>query len=235
MRQGPILAKLPLVKISVILACGALLLTAATPASGQLLAQDDPGLFSVPDEPALIINDQPSAPTGLSHPRIRLDLGFGYSSLLEDPDVSEGYGGGIYLGLELYRRLGAELSLFAARNNYTEELGEIGRFFLAGNITLGPTVRLTPPRSRLGVTLDFALGTYLIVPVLQGMIWTLGISGGATLSLRVTSWFGISIKPRYHLFNLANFSGPDLRDIKAFMKVGVIDRLEIPVCLSFFY
>jgi hypothetical protein len=199
-------------------------------AHAETSALDEPGAQAVPDEPGvswMVVESVGKAP------RFRIEVGAGYASLLEDPDVAEGYGGGLYLSFEFVRRVGAELSVFFSRNPYDDELGEFGTSFLAGNITLGPTVRLTRPGSRVLVTLDAAVGTYVIVPVLQDNIWTLGISGGMTVALKITSWLGLSLKPRYHLFNLAKISGPEFRDLKALMEVGVIDRFEIPLCLSF--
>ena len=209
--------------------CALVLLTAA-PAWA-----DEPGVgLEGVDEPHTITGDVTPAPVPRT-PRARLELGFGYASLLEDPDVAEGHGGGLFFSYEMWGRLGAELTVFLSRNLYEDQLGTIGTSFLAGNITLGPTIRLTPAGRRVLVTADLALGTYLIVPIVQENIWTLGISGGLTLAYRFASWFGVSIKLRYHLFNLANFAGPELRDLKALMKVGVIDRMEIPLCMTFFF
>jgi hypothetical protein len=209
-----------------------LVLLAAAGAQAQGAPADEPGTQTIPDEPG--VSWMVSESVG-REPRFRIELGAGYASLLEDPDVAEGYGGGLYLSFEFVRRVGAELTAFFSRNPYEDRLGEFGTSFLAGNITLGPTVRLTPDGARVLVTLDAALGSYLIVPVLQDNIWTLGISGGVTVALRITSWLGLSLKARYHLFNLANISGPEFRDLKALMEVGVVDRFEIPVCVSFFF
>jgi len=204
---------------------------------GATALADEPGLEQHgADEPAESITTKIKMTSpGRSSPRARLELGFGYASLLEDPDVGDGYGGGIFFSYELAGRIGAELSVFVSNNPFEAELGSIGASFLAGNITLGPTVRLTPKGGRFIVTADLALGTYLIVPLVQDKIWTLGLSGGMTLAYRFVSWFGLSLKVRYHLFNLANISGPELRDLKALTKVGVIDRMEFPVCLTFFF
>lgn len=199
-------------------------------------AADEPGVGGPgPDEPGLSGSVTLAAPASTSPREVRVALGFGYSTLLVDPDVGEGYGGGIYLAYDFWSRLGVELSVFAARNPYVGQLGAIGTDFIGGNITLGPSLRLTRPGSRLFVHVDLAIGTYLIVPGLQENIWTLGLAGGLTVGLRLTSWLGLSLKPRYHLFNLATIAGPELRDLKALMEVGVIDRMEIPLCLSFFF
>lgn len=192
------------------------------------MIQDEPGLADLVDL------ELAKAGTGQGS-QVRLELGFGYSSLLEDPDIAEGMGGGIYLSYEFVNRLGAELSLFLSHNPYEDSLGELGTSFLAGNVTLGPVVRLTPMSSRVGLWLDTAMGAYLIVPFFQDNIWTLGVSGGLTFSLKITRWLGLSLKWRYHLFNLKRISGPEMRDLKALMEVGVIDRMEIPLCLSFFF
>jgi hypothetical protein len=195
---------------------------------------DEPGVDGAgPDEPGL--SGSVTLPPPASAREVRIALGFGYSTLLVDPDVGEGYGGGVYLAYDFWKRLGVELSVFAAHNPYVGQLGAIGTAFVGGNITLGPSLRLTRPGSRFLVHADLAIGSYLIVPGLQENIWTLGLAGGLTVGLRLTSWLGLSLKPRYHLFNLANIAGPELRDLKALMKVGVIDRMEIPLCLSFFF
>jgi hypothetical protein len=66
--------------------------------------------------------------------------------------------------------------------------------------------------------------------------WTLGIHGALSLSVPITSWFGVSIKLRYHLFNLATLSGPPMRDVvKSITELGMVDRFEIPVCLAFYF
>ena len=218
----PRLAALPLLL--------SLLSTAPVAAEGRL---DEPGLPAGPDEPGLAERFVP-APSFASR-GFRVELGFGWASLLEDPEVGEGYGGGLYLSYEFYRRLGAEFSLFFSKNAYEDSLGEIGTNFIAGNLTLGPTVRLTSPSSRWLVTADAAIGAYLIVPVMQDNVWTLGLSTGMTVGLKLARWFGVAVKLRYHLFNLATLSGPDLKDLKALLDVGVIDRLELPVCMSFYF
>jgi len=197
-------------------------------------AQDEPGVHHKADEPALVLVEAPAPGRSRFHEHVRLELGFGYSSLLEDPEVGEGYGGGLYLTWEFYRRLGVEVSAFVANNPYVGDLGDIGATFLAGNITLGPTLRLTPAGSRLSVNADLGVGTYVIVQMLQDKSWSLGLSGGLSVALRLASWFGVTLKLRYHLFNLTTIAGPELRDLKALQKMGVVDRFEIPLCLSFF-
>ncbi len=197
-------------------------------------ANDEPYEPPSPDEPGIAkhfdagSDDFPSM-------RRRFELGFGYSSLLVDPDVAEGIGGGLFFSWEFYRRIGAELTVFVSKNPYEGTLGDIGANFILGNITLGPSLRLSPPNDFFAAYLDLGLGTYVIVPYLLETTWTLGMSGGVSLLLKVTRWFGISIKLRYHLFNLATIAGPDLRDLKALMKVGVADRFEIPLCLAFMF
>jgi hypothetical protein len=166
-----------------------------------------------------------------------VDLAFGLSSLLDDPDLGTGYGGGFSVVYGMRHRLGAELSVYAANNPYKGDLAALGGFtsFLAGNVVLGPNVQLTRPGSRLSVTLEALLGVYVVVPPVpvQDPAATLGFAGGATLFYRVTGWFGIGLKLRYHLFNVANIAGPQLVDRKAFEKIGVIDRLEVPAYVAF--
>lgn len=200
---------------------------AAAPARAEGGA-DEPGASLGPDEPGIVVVRGDGG--GTERP-FQLELGFGWASLLEDPDVGEGFGAGINFSYEIGRRIGAELSFFFSKNPYDDTLGDIGTNFLAGSITLGPTVRLTPDNSRIKVTADLGLGPYVIIPYLVDNTWTLGISGGLTMTLRIASWFGVAVKMRYHLFNLATLGGPELRDLKAFMKVGVIDRFELPICL----
>lgn len=161
-------------------------------------------------------------------------LAFGYASLLSDPDVGEGYGGGVYLTLGLHRRLGLELSVYFANNPYDDELGAIGSSFLSGNITVGPVFCLLRPENRLQLNLDLGIGGYLVVnaPGLRDPDWTLGISGGASISYRVLSWLGVGLKVRYHLFNLA---GGELKDIRAFRDVGVLDRLDLPIYIDLYF
>lgn len=169
-------------------------------------------------------------------PAFRLELAAGWSSLLIDPDVGEGYGGGFFAAWGIHRRLGVELSVFFSSNPFEGALGKVGYRFLAGNVTMGPIIQLTRPGSRFMVTVDLALGAYLIVPVLQDSRWTLGFSGGLTIGYRIARWFGLGLKWRYHLFNVARLAGPeDYYDVKSLQKVGVIDRMELPGYLAFYF
>jgi hypothetical protein len=210
--------------------------------ASELFSADEPNPYMSPEEPGLTDPRAPvasiSASPQKSRPdnRFRLEAGFGWSSLVVDPDVGEGFGVGLYMSWEFFWRLGVEASVYFAKNPYDEDaLGNIGRDFLSGNISLGPSMRLTPANSRYILTADLLLGTYIIVPVLQENIWTMGLSGGFSFSVRLFSWFGISVKFRYHLFNLATLSGPELLDLKSLNDVGAIDRFEIPVCLAFYF
>jgi hypothetical protein len=212
------------------------LLSALLPALSWAESQgDEPGVTTDGEQPFPKVKQSLSAPSPEDLPAFRLELGFGYASLLVDPDVQEGLGGGMYLAYGLHKRFGVELTAFFSKNAFEDLLGSIGTSFLAGNITLGPIFQVTPPGSRVSVTLDLGMGTYLVVPIFQESVWTLGFSGGATFALHVTDWFGVGLKCRYHLFNLATISGPELFDLKAFMKIGVIDRLEIPGYLAFYF
>jgi len=221
---------------------GLLLLAAWCPA---LAAGDEPGSVSLePEEPGLRLELGPEGVVARSAAvapaanlsRFRIELGFGLSSLLVDPDVSEGMGGGLTLSYGLHRRLGVELSVFFGSNGYEGKLGSFDVAFLAGNISLGPTFQLTRPGSRWLATLDLALGSYLVIgrPI-QEDSWSFGVGFGMTLGLKLTRWFGIGIKPRYHLFNLAHLGGGELKDLKALTKVGVIDRFELPGYLAFYF
>ncbi len=197
---------------------------------------EEPGLrleLAGPDASVARRIREPAAPAG---PRFRLDFAFGLSSLLVDPDVGEGFGGGLSLTYGLHRRVGVELTLFFGQNPYDGKLGSFDVSFLAGNISLGPTIQLTSPGSRFIVTADLSLGSYLVVgrPI-QEDSWSLGVAFGMTLGLKLTRWFGIGIKPRYHLFNLARLGGGELKDLKSFTKVGVIDRFELPGYLAFYF
>lgn len=215
-------------------ACVALLaLLAAWPAEAQV---DEPGALVLLDEPGVTVRDAPASPRLSPRlPMFRLELAAGYSTLLVDPDIGQGYGGGLFLGWGLHRRLGAEASIYITNNPFTGQFASIGNSFLAGNIDLGGIVQLTRPGSRFSLTLDAGLGFYLIVPVLEGNVWTFGLYTGLTFAVHITRWFGIGVKCRYHLFNLATVSGPEYRDLKSFNKVGIIDRLEIPAYLAFYF
>jgi hypothetical protein len=199
---------------------------------------DEPGAESrLLDEPSPTIHQATSlSPATISRlPMFRLELAFGYNTLLVDPDVGQGYGGGIYFAWGLHRRWGVEASVFFGRNPFQGQLGSYGNAFLTGNVTAGPILQLTRPGGRFSVTLETGLGTYLIVPVLEANTWSLGFYGGVTAAVRLTRWLGIGIKMRYHLFNVATISGPGYRDLKSFTSVGVVDRLEIPVYVAFYF
>lgn len=212
--------------------CSLLLL--AGPAAAQV-GSDEPGAEALLDEPGLTVRDVPSARVSSKLPMFRLELAFGYSTLLVDPDIGQGYGGGLFFAWGLHRRFGAEASIFLTNNPFTGPLAKIGNSFLAGNIDLGGLVQLTRPGSRFSLTVDAGFGFYLIVPVLEANSWTFGLYTGLTFAIHITRWFGIGVKCRYHLFNLATVSGPEYMDLKSFTKVGVVDRLEIPAYLAFYF
>jgi hypothetical protein len=213
---------------------------------GAAVASDEPGsTFAETEEPglrwelpgpeAVAVRGAASTP-GVGLPRFRIELGFGLASLLVDPEVSEGMGGGISLSYGLHRRIGVEASIFFATNGYDGKLGSFDVAFLSGNISLGPTLQLTRPGGRWLATLDLAIGSYLVIgrPI-QEDSWSFGIAFGMTLGLKLTRWFGVGIKPRYHLFNLAHLAGGELKDLKALTPVGVIDRFELPGYLAFYF
>lgn len=205
--------------------------------SSALAGVDEPGAGTILEEPAMDRLDVLRAPAGpLEKPvAFRLELGFGWSSLVVDPQVGQGMGGGLYLAWGLNHRFGVELTVFFSTNPYDGKLASLGSYgyaFMAGNITLGPIVQLTRPGSRFMVTFDLGLGAYVIPQVLQDMVWTFGISGGFTVGYRLARWFGFGIKLRYHLFHLG---GPDFRDPNAFQNVGVVDRFEMPGYLAFYF
>lgn len=209
------------------------LLLAALPAQAEGL--DEPGLAGVLDEPGVTTLHAAPAAVVEDVPSIRIELAFGLSSLLVDPDINQGIGGGIYLAYGLHSWIGVEATVFASHNTYKGGLGDVGSAFSGGNISLGPIFQLTRPGARFSATIDLGIGFYHIVPTVQEGIWTLGFSAGVTLGLRLTSWFGIGIKPRYHLHNVASVSGPELLDLKSLRKVGVVDRLEVPAYVAFYF
>lgn len=165
----------------------------------------------------------------------RLELDFGWTSLMEDPDVDQGFGGGLLLAYGLKWRFGAEASAFVSLNSYKESLGDVGAFFFAGNLNFGGFMQLLPPMRRYMWTLDVGWGPYLIVSPIQPNIWVAGIYMGTSFGYRVTRWFGVGVRVRYHLFNLATMSGPDLIDVKAFKRLSVIDRFEMPFYAAFYF
>ncbi len=167
----------------------------------------------------------------------RLELAFGYVSLLADPDLAEGFGGGLYFALGPHPRFGAELSFFVGQNDFIGEFGTIqASAFLAGNLSLGPVVRLTPVRWPVSATAELGLGFYAIKDQLrQDVVLTLGISGGFTVAYHALPWLGIGFKIRYHLFNLANVAGDPLIDVSSLGEVGVIDRFDLPVYVAFYF
>jgi hypothetical protein len=203
------------------------------PGAPTLAAPDEPGVRLAAD--AVVAATAAAAPAGPRPPAFRVELGFGLCSLLYDPDLAAGYGGGINIAWGMHRRFGVEASIYFGRNPYEGQLGSYGTSFLAGNISLGPVVQLTRPGSRFAISAELALGAYIVVPFFQEDSWTLGLAGGLTFALKITRNLAIGIKPRYHLFNLARISGPELKDIKALMKIGVIDRFELPGYLAFYF
>ena len=166
----------------------------------------------------------------------RLELAFGYFSLLADPDVAEGFGGGLYFAMGLHPRVGVELSFLIGQNAFEGDLGTINNSeFLAGNLTLGPVIRLTPLSWPASITADLGIGFYGIKDLLrQKAVFTLGISGGFTLAYHAFRWLALGVKVRYNLFNLATISGEDLIDVKSLGTVGVLDRFDLPAYVAFF-
>lgn len=200
---------------------------------GSTASADAPFAGPDLDEPGVTISDIPEATSDA--PAFRVELAFGLSSLVVDPDINQGIGGGIYVAYGLHSWIGVEATVFASHNTYKGQLGDASAAFSGGNISLGPIFQLTKPGASFNITIDTALGFYHVVPTVQEGIWTLGISIGATIGLRLTRWFGIGIKPRYHLHNLANVSGPELLDLKSLRRVGVVDRLEIPAYVALYF
>jgi hypothetical protein len=190
---------------------------------------DEPGAAAALEEPGNEIRTVPGPVE--KAPAFRLELAFGWASLVKDPDLGQGMGGGLFLAWGLNHRLGVELSVFVSANPYQGALSTYGQF-LAGNITVGPIIQLTRPGSRFMATIDLGMGAYYIPLLLQESVWTFGISAGLTLGYRFARWFGIGIKARYHLFHLA---GGEFRDLKSFQKVGVVDRFEMPGYMAFYF
>ena len=191
------------------------------------------------DEPGLKRRQAlaPDTTSGWGKLWFRTELAFGWASLLEDPDMEQGYGGGLSFTLGFHRRAGIELGVFFAANPYSEELGDIGTTFLAGVINMGPVFHLLDPDGRINLTLDAGIGWYVIIPppILQDESWTFGLYGGATLGIRIFSWLAVGFKVRYHIFNLVTVAGEDLRDIKALNEMGAVDRFELPFFVAFHY
>lgn len=191
------------------------------------------------DEPALwelrrrVVAETPEAGV----PWYRLEIGFGWASLLDDPDISQGFGGGLSFAVGFHRNVGIQLSFFFANNEFEEEIGTIqGSEFMAGNLNLGPVLRFRPWGERISLGLELGLGPYAIKDQLrQTVVWTLGIHGGGSLTVHLWRWLAAGIKLRYHLFNLATIAGDPLFDIKAFREVGVVDRFEMPVFLAAYF
>ena len=205
---------------------------------GETWSSDEP-FPRTGDEPGLKrrLELTPDTSSGWGKFWFRTELTFGWASLLDDPDMEQGYGGGLSFTFGFHRRVGAEAGLFFASNPYSEELGDIGTSFLAGAITMGPVFHLLDPGGRLTLTLDAGIGFYVIIPppILQDEAWTFGIYGGGTFGVRVFSWLNVGVKLRYHIFNISTVSGEDLRDIKALNEMGVVDRFELPVYIAFYY
>ncbi|MCC6748277.1 MAG: hypothetical protein IT371_11500 [Deltaproteobacteria bacterium] len=217
------------------------LLCLVWPLAARASEPDEPGAAAAArrDEPAEAASALPrvTAPPALrpTGPRFRLELAFGYASLVVDPNLKQGIGAGMYVAYGLRHRVGVELTVFLSSNAYTGELGLLSSPLLVGNVTLGPIVQLTRPGGRVMLTADLGLGTYVVAQTLQPMVWSLGLSAGLTFGYRISSWFGVGVKWRYHLYNLATLGSPDLLDIKSFTKVGVLDRMEIPAYLAFYF
>lgn len=167
----------------------------------------------------------------------RIEAAFGYASLLVDPDMTEGYGGGLSFTFGFHRWLGVELALAVTNNEFEDQFGTIeGSNFMIVDFTLGPVVRFTPLHWRFVATTELAIGPYMIKDAIrQAMVWTLGVSGGLTVAYRVTDWVAVGVKLRYNLFNLATMAGEELIDVKALREVGVLDRLDLPAYVAVYF
>jgi len=196
---------------------------------GPMLAERiDPNVVQGAD-----VFDEPETPA--SNGPFRFALSFGGSSLVVDPDMEVGIGGGLELAAWLSRRFGLELSAFGSQNAYKEGLGDTGIAFWVVNVTLGPTIRLTSPSSEWLVSLDGVFGGYMVISPLQESTWTTGIGGGITIGKQLTRWMSVGIRARYHVFNISHLSGPEIIDIKALRPVAMVDRLEVPAYVAFHF
>lgn len=186
---------------------------------------------------SLAFCDQPTirAQNNSSFPSLRVELAFGLSSMVVDPDLQQGIGGGLYLGFNLNRWLGIEASIFGSYNQYKGDLGSAGPGFSGFNITIGPSFLLTPPKYPLFFSIDLGAGAYYILPFIQESVWEVGFSAGLTLGFRFNQHFGVGIKPRYHIHNIKTLAGPELFDPKSFKQIGVVDRLEVPFYVAFYF
>ncbi|MFH1132020.1 MAG: hypothetical protein V1754_11835 [Pseudomonadota bacterium] len=204
--------------------------------AGLAHAIDEPGIDdSFFDEPGMVISKSETGSATEPEPdlyRVRLELGFGYASLLADPLVGEGFGGALHLGVRIHSRVEIEAAVFAGANSYEGLISAAAPYFLAANVSLGTSVHLLPLSSRFFLTLDVGSGAYMVFSPLDGVVWNWVIHGGLSLGFRFTSWMGVGVKCRYHLFNLA---GPGFRDLNSLTLVGVIDRLEMPAYLAFYF
>jgi len=241
------MARPPIVFVAALAAfCCALLPTAAGGA-------DEPGISPLIDEPGLMPQrprDPPRPPPerraatptvkksakGSDAVGVRLEFGFGLASHVVDPDVEAGYGGGLFLGW-VPTWIGVEASLVVTGNRLSGEVAELAGGFtlVAGNVSAGPVFSLTKPSSRWVLTFESGIGSYIFVSPVQGAVWTFGMYFGGTLGVKIGSWFGIGIKPRYHLFNMATISGPKLLDLRSLTEVGVLDRFELPGFVALYF
>lgn len=199
-------------------------------------AADEPGMAGVLDEPGITLVQTPSAEPSVDAPRFWVRLGAGISSLVVDPDVNTGVAGTLALGVRLYGRLSLEAQIAAAYNTFGGDLGEAGSFaFGGGSVSLVPQFEITPPGAMFAVLVDGGLGFYYTAEMLQDSSWSLGFSAGVGLEWRIFGWLALGVRARYHLFNVARISGPELIDVKSVQKIGLVDRLEVPgyVALTF--
>jgi hypothetical protein len=235
--------RVPLLLAVALIALAAPLEAAADPEGSIPTEESEPGADGVrprrADEPGLTPRHEAArrrrqAPGAVAPapPAFRIDLGFGWASLLVDPDVGQGFGGGIFAAWGLDRRVGIEIFTFFAKNDYTNTLSLLGTSFVSGGVGAGPLIQLTRPGGRFVVTLDFGMGAYAVFPIVFAATWSLGISMGATVAVHITRNFALALRLRYHLFNLVRVSGPELVDLKAFLPVGVIDRLDLPLSVE---
>jgi len=192
---------------------------------------DDPGLARLLRRgPAIEEEAEPPAPFEPEHwPLFRFGMAFGYASPLVDPDVNEGYGGG--LDVALGRRLTLELRSSAAYNRYVDPLDNMGVQFISGDITLGPGYAFFV-RPRLRMAFFGGVGPAWMSTWL-GITWSIGVMGGMGLEWEVNRWFGLRVEARYHLFHLTEIGGEKFYDRRALRTIGPVDRLDIPVGLVF--
>lgn len=194
-----------------------MLLSAPARAQGP----DDPALARALEVPSVTAPAPPAE--SHVHPPWRISGNFGWASPAVDPDVREGFGGGLQFAFG--RTVAAELRASAGYSHYEDPLDNAGIPFASGDITVGVGLPLLL-RSEGRIDLFAGFGPAWMNSWL-GVTWSLGTVAGLGAELLVAPSFGFRLEAAYHVFHLTEIGGPKFYDRNSLREIGPVDRFDL--------